>query len=79
MPKSNVAFWEEKFGANARRDQRVVRALQRRGFRVSIVWECELQDSQGMQRRLERRVSVLARSRIEGAQRKRTSRFTAEP
>lgn len=59
MPKSNIAFWVEKFGANARRDQRVVRALQRRGFRVSIIWECETLSPHSMQRRLERRAKAL--------------------
>lgn len=42
LPKNNRAFWEAKFAANRARDARAVRALRRRGFRVLVVWECEV-------------------------------------
>jgi DNA mismatch endonuclease (patch repair protein) len=42
VPKANNAFWVEKFAANRQRDARAVRALRQAGFRVAIVWECEL-------------------------------------
>lgn len=42
MPKSNVDFWQEKFAANVARDNRDVRALRSLGWRVVVVWECEL-------------------------------------
>ncbi len=41
-PKSNTAFWEEKFRRNVERDARVVATLRRLGWRVKIVWECDL-------------------------------------
>ncbi len=41
-PKSNTAFWEEKFRRNMERDARVADILRRLGWRVKIVWECEL-------------------------------------
>jgi DNA mismatch endonuclease Vsr len=41
VPKSNVAFWEEKFEANRRRDARAIRRLRREGYRVVLIWECE--------------------------------------
>lgn len=42
MPKSNVAFWTRKFTENVERDRRMERELAARGWRVMVVWECEL-------------------------------------
>lgn len=42
MPKSNTAFWQEKFDRNVLRDRRVVEILSDSGWRVFIVWECEI-------------------------------------
>lgn len=41
-PKSNVDFWEKKFIENVERDRRFVRELKNLGWRVLVVWECEL-------------------------------------
>jgi DNA mismatch endonuclease, patch repair protein len=41
-PKSNTEFWKEKFERNVARDRRNIRALEELGWRVYIVWECEL-------------------------------------
>lgn len=41
-PKSNTAFWVEKFDRNVRRDARVIEELELLGWRVITVWECEL-------------------------------------
>lgn len=42
MPKSNVDFWAKKFSENTERDRKVEQALTERGWRVMVVWECEL-------------------------------------
>jgi DNA mismatch endonuclease, patch repair protein len=44
LPKSRVAFWEEKLDANRTRDARAIRLLEERGWRVLVLWECELRD-----------------------------------
>jgi len=41
-PKSNVEFWVEKFDRNVARDERSKEALEGQGWRVIVVWECEL-------------------------------------
>lgn len=41
-PKTNPAFWREKINTNVERDQRNYRELQNAGWRVIIVWTCEL-------------------------------------
>lgn len=41
-PKSRVAFWTEKLEGNRLRDQRNRRKLRAMGWRVLVVWECQL-------------------------------------
>lgn len=42
IPKSNTEFWLQKFEKNVDRDRRVCRLLVAEGWRVFVVWECEL-------------------------------------
>ena len=42
MPKSNTAFWAEKFTKNMDRDRRVSGQLEALGWLVLTAWECEL-------------------------------------
>jgi DNA mismatch endonuclease, patch repair protein len=42
MPKSNSAFWWKKFNRNVNRDLETEKALAELGWRVIVVWECEL-------------------------------------
>ncbi len=42
MPKSRVEYWVEKIEGNRRRDSRKRRKLRTLGWKVVIVWECEL-------------------------------------
>lgn len=42
MPKSRQDYWVEKIEGNRRRDARKRRALKALGWRVVVVWECEL-------------------------------------
>jgi len=51
LPKKNVAFWREKIASNQGRDTRAESDLLERGFRVLIVWQCELDDSERLKRR----------------------------
>jgi DNA mismatch endonuclease (patch repair protein) len=41
-PKSNTEFWMEKFNRNIARDTRSREMLEAQGWRVIVVWECEL-------------------------------------
>lgn len=44
VPKQNRAYWEEKIRNNRERDARKERELTSLGFRVLVVWECELRE-----------------------------------
>lgn len=50
MPKSRIEFWGPKLASNQSRDERVRRALEALGWRVLVIWECEVKD-QGKLRR----------------------------
>lgn len=51
-PKTNAAFWQAKRDGNRARDRRVVRALRRAGWRVLVLWECQLRDAARLERAL---------------------------
>jgi DNA mismatch endonuclease (patch repair protein) len=44
-PVSRTEFWVGKFAATVERDSRNAEALKRLGWKVLIVWECELRNS----------------------------------
>ncbi len=52
-PRSRVSFWTAKFAENVARDRRNQEALIEAGWRVLIVWECELRDIPQLTQRLE--------------------------
>ena len=41
-PKNNAEFWKKKIEENVLRDQRKIQALESQGWKVILVWECEL-------------------------------------
>jgi DNA mismatch endonuclease (patch repair protein) len=41
-PDNNKEFWEKKLKANSARDIRKKQELEKLGWRVLVVWECEL-------------------------------------
>ncbi|HEX7830733.1 MAG TPA: very short patch repair endonuclease [Thermoanaerobaculia bacterium] len=43
-PSRNREFWLQKFEANVARDARVQATLREQGYRVMVVWECELEN-----------------------------------
>jgi DNA mismatch endonuclease (patch repair protein) len=45
-PKANADFWQAKFAYNRERDHRNQKSLQDLGWRVLMVWECELRRSE---------------------------------
>lgn len=42
MPKSNLDYWEPKIRRNVERDAANQAALKEQGWRVFVIWECEL-------------------------------------
>lgn len=42
MPKSNTNYWKAKFDATIRRDNKNENQLRELGWRVLVIWECEM-------------------------------------
>ena len=43
-PKSNTEFWKEKIESNIERDKRNYIKLEEDGWKVVVVWECEIKN-----------------------------------
>jgi DNA mismatch endonuclease (patch repair protein) len=43
-PKSRIEFWTKKFQNNVARDDRVKGELERLGWQVVVIWECQTSD-----------------------------------
>lgn len=53
-PKSRVEFWEKKFKNNTQRHRTVARLLRASGWRVVVIWECELRKPAQLRSRIRR-------------------------
>ena len=60
VPKTNTEFWQTKRLATVHRDERNVRELEYRGWRVLIYWECETKDPDALAGRIARDFSLTA-------------------
>lgn len=50
-PKANAEYWRTKITRNAERDRENIRRLRALGWRVLVVWECELRSRPDSTRR----------------------------
>ena len=55
IPKTRTVYWKHKLETNRKRDAKSVSALEGMGWRVMIVWECEISigDQDALSDRLE--------------------------
>jgi DNA mismatch endonuclease (patch repair protein) len=52
MPKSRPEFWKPKLEENRKRDSRNQKKLRKDGWRLLVVWECQLADQEKLKRRI---------------------------
>lgn len=43
-PKTNVSYWRSKIERNQLRDKHNIKMLRKAGWKIKIVWECELKN-----------------------------------
>mgnify|MGYP001194828174 FL=1 len=60
MPATRVAFWREKFERNVARDLTNQADLRNLGWRVIVLWECEIATIADREDRLSRLISEIA-------------------
>ena len=54
LPKKNREFWQEKFDQNRQRDKAVHTALETKGWKVEVIWECETKSEQSLEATVDR-------------------------
>lgn len=46
LPEKNKNFWEQKINSNKKRDIQIINTLESMGWKVIIVWTCQLKNKQ---------------------------------
>lgn len=54
VPKSNTVYWRNKIARNRTRDAASLKALQKAGWCVLVIWECETRSQEVLARKLKR-------------------------
>ena len=54
MPKSRIGFWRNKFEENTVRDKKKHSELKKSGWKVIIIWECEIHNMDKLHCKLKR-------------------------
>jgi len=52
IPRDNRAFWEKKFLDNRQRDKKNIDRLEKMGYSVLVVWECELKNTRKLEKKI---------------------------
>lgn len=52
LPKSREDFWRAKINRNRERDRDNLRLLENAGWRILVVWQCELKELEVLKKRL---------------------------
>ena len=42
LPKTHLKFWRDKFRKNKARDKKKIRELNKLGWKVLVIWECQI-------------------------------------
>ena len=59
-PRTNASYWADKLSRNRTRDERNAAVLRSLGWRVLILWECELNEASKIRRRIIRFLKSLS-------------------
>jgi len=51
-PKSRKEFWEKKFQDNITRDKKARKELEDLGWKIILIWECELKNIDSVQKKI---------------------------
>lgn len=64
LPTTNTEFWSEKIGKNIKRDRFNINNLNNKGWKVIIVWQCELKNADVMDKRLMKLTTEITNPKI---------------
>ena len=75
LPLTNREFWENKIRTNIERDKRNIELLKQEGWKVVVVWQCELRNRRLREERMKRLVEEIEADEeptVRSSKRKRT-------
>lgn len=52
LPTTSVEFWKAKIGGNIERDKRNIAELEKKGWLVIVIWQCEIKNIKLQKERL---------------------------
>ena len=52
LPKTHVRYWRPKLEENIRRDRRNLQKLKKLGWKILIIWECQIKNPAKLNQRL---------------------------
>ena len=67
LPKTNSAFWAKKLETNRQRDRRNIVLLNTDGWRVIVIWECELKTFSRKERLAQLYTEIVSGTGVAGA------------
>lgn len=53
-PKSNISYWRRKLTNNKKRDAKNARLLRKLGWKVLVIWECEITRERTLQSKIKK-------------------------
>jgi DNA mismatch endonuclease (patch repair protein) len=56
-PKTNYEFWQTKRQGNVTRDKKNQTALKKLGWKVMLIWECEIKDVERLSNKIKKFLS----------------------
>ena len=59
LPTTNTEFWETKINGNIERDRRNISELQELGWKVIVIWQCEIQNEKLRQENLPELLKII--------------------
>jgi DNA mismatch endonuclease (patch repair protein) len=57
LPTTNVELWKTKIGGNIERDKRDVSKLEKQGWKVIVIWQCEIKNTALRNNRLKKLIN----------------------
>lgn len=52
LPQTNQSFWKKKIDDNIERDNKQILDLQSKGWKVILIWQCEIRNKMLLEKRL---------------------------
>jgi DNA mismatch endonuclease (patch repair protein) len=59
LPTTNIEFWKTKIGRNIERDKHDISELEKQGWHVTVIWQCEIKNIELQNERLTKLLSKI--------------------